>query len=128
LAGLTGATVYRDAADRALAACAPTARSSPRFAGWALAAAEAQADGPVQVAVVGPRADLRSRALVAAAWRSPRPGVVVAWGEGVATPDEPALLEGRSALGGQATAYPCRGFVCDLPVTSAEALASALTK
>ena len=32
------------------------------------------------------------------------------------------LLWERPALEGQPTAYPCRGFVCDLPVTRAEAL------
>jgi uncharacterized protein YyaL (SSP411 family) len=126
LAGLTGSALYRDAADRALATCAPIARTSPRFAGWALSAAEALADGPVQVAVVGPLDDPRSKALVAAARASAHPGVVIAWGSGHLAQGQPALLEGRPTIGGVPAAYPCRGFVCHLPVTSPEELAHAL--
>jgi uncharacterized protein YyaL (SSP411 family) len=34
--------------------------------------------------------------------------------------DQPGvpLLAGRPAVGGQPTAYVCRGFVCDRPVTT----------
>jgi uncharacterized protein YyaL (SSP411 family) len=39
-------------------------------------------------------------------------------------PDRPGvpLLEGRPLRDGAATAYVCRGFVCDLPVTELEDL------
>ena len=36
------------------------------------------------------------------------------------------LMEGRGQLGGQATAYVCRNYVCDLPVNQPEALARQL--
>ena len=36
------------------------------------------------------------------------------------------LLPDRIAVGGQPTAYVCRGFVCDLPVTDAAALEARL--
>ena len=52
-AALTGSTRHRDAAAAALDACGPIAEQDPRFAGWALAVAEAVACGPLQVAVVG---------------------------------------------------------------------------
>ncbi len=32
------------------------------------------------------------------------------------------LLQGRAQLGGQATAYVCRNFACQLPVTTRAAL------
>jgi uncharacterized protein YyaL (SSP411 family) len=126
LAALTGEASYRDAADRALSACAPIAQTSPRFAGWALAAAEALVDGPIQVAVVGALDDQRSKALVRAALGAVKPGIVVAWGSGEAAAGGPALLEHRTAIEGAPTAYPCRGFVCHLPVSTTGALAHAL--
>src|SRR5262245_26323034 len=36
------------------------------------------------------------------------------------------LLEGRQAIGGKATAYVCRNFACDLPVSEVDALARQL--
>jgi len=51
-------------------------------------------------------------------------GSVVVAGE----PDQPGipLLADRPLINDQATAYVCRQFVCRLPVTSAEDLASQL--
>jgi uncharacterized protein len=56
--------------------------------------------------------------------RAPAGSVVVA-----GMPDQPAfaLLADRPLVDGRATGYVCRGFVCRLPVTSAEALAAQLT-
>jgi uncharacterized protein YyaL (SSP411 family) len=36
------------------------------------------------------------------------------------------LLDGRALVGGAAAAYVCRGFLCRMPVTTAEALAAEL--
>ncbi|HYN29928.1 MAG TPA: thioredoxin domain-containing protein [Dermatophilaceae bacterium] len=122
-AALAGSGAHREAAESALAACRPVARSDPRFAGWALATAEAALAGPVQVAVVGtgPAAE----ALAAAARASTSPGAVVVHG----APDAPGvpLLEGRPLVGGEPAAYVCRGFVCDRPVTTVADLDSALS-
>ena len=49
------------------------------------------------------------------------PHVVLAGGAG----DVP-LLEGRTPVDGQAAAYVCERFTCQLPVTSAEELAKSL--
>ncbi|WP_454860840.1 thioredoxin domain-containing protein [Promicromonospora soli] len=122
-AALTGSPRHREAAEVAVAAAGGLARQAPRFAGWALAVAEALAVGPLQVAVVGhddePRAALEHVARAATS-----PGLVVAVGE----PDAPGmpLLAGRPLVDGRAAAYVCRGFVCDRPVTTAEDLAGAL--
>jgi uncharacterized protein YyaL (SSP411 family) len=46
------------------------------------------------------------------------------------SPDTPGipLLADRPLVAGGAAAYVCRGFVCDRPVTTAEALAAALDR
>jgi hypothetical protein len=137
IGALTAEPNYLRAADAALATLMPVAASAPRFAGWTLATAAARLAGPMQVAVVLPQAhhgdppegtaprtvdglgELHRVALA-----STSPGLVVAVGEegGSAVP----LLLGRPAVGGAPTAYPCRGFVCDLPVTEPDALGRAL--
>ncbi len=55
---------------------------------------------------------------------STSPGTVVAIGAD--SESEAPLLRDRPAIGGQSTAYVCRGFVCDAPVTSIEQLASSV--
>jgi len=122
---LTGSTAHRAAADAALAASGVLAARDPRFAGWTLAAAEAAVAGPLQVAVVHDEghADEAQR-LVRLARGALSPGLVLAHG----APDAPGipLLEARPLVEGRPTAYVCRGFVCDAPVTGAEALERAL--
>ncbi len=119
---LTASARHREAAEDALAACGSVARAEPRFAGWALAVAEAAVAGPLQVAVVGsgPGAD----ELVATARRSGSPGMVVVAGPADA-PGVP-LLADRPLVDGAAAAYVCRGFVCERPVTDLADLEQAL--
>jgi uncharacterized protein YyaL (SSP411 family) len=119
---LTGSIRHRDAADAAVAAAAVLAAENPRFAGWTLAVAEAMAAGPLQVAVAG--GGPRARELLRVARGSTSPGLVTAHG----TPDIPGipLLADRPLVAGRAAAYLCRGFVCDRPVTTPEALTCAL--
>jgi uncharacterized protein YyaL (SSP411 family) len=121
---LTGSTRHRDAADQAVAAAAGLAEHDPRFAGWTLAVAEAMAAGPQQVAIVGDGP--QAQGLLRVARRSPSPGMVIVHG----SPDTPGipLLADRPLVAGGAAAYVCRGFVCDRPVTTADALAAALDR
>jgi uncharacterized protein YyaL (SSP411 family) len=48
----------------------------------------------------------------------------------VGQPDEPdrPLLADRPTIGGAPTAYVCRGFVCDRPVTTTDDLRRLLTR
>ncbi|MEU0569638.1 hypothetical protein ABZ297_30265 [Nonomuraea sp. NPDC005983] len=81
----------------------------------------------MEVAVVGPPDDPRTRALHREALLAAAPGLVVALGPGTPTETgEPALLEGRGPIGGAPAAYVCRNFACRTPVTSPEALRAEL--
>jgi uncharacterized protein len=122
-AALTGSDRHRVAAEQALGVAAAVAGSAPSAVGWALAVAEALLDGPREVAVVSVD-PVESVQLHRIALASPAPGCVVSAGR----PDAEGLplLAGRPAVGGRPTAYVCRRFVCDAPVTAPEQLAGSL--
>ncbi|GAA4597800.1 uncharacterized protein YyaL (SSP411 family) [Actinoplanes octamycinicus] len=113
-AALTGETAYREAADAALATVGPLIGGHPRFAGYSAMVAEAALAGPYEIAIA--TADLTDP-LVTEAYREAPAGTVIVAG----APDLPGvpLLADRPMIDGKPTAYVCRGFVCDRPVTSA---------
>jgi uncharacterized protein YyaL (SSP411 family) len=119
---LRGESRYREAAESALATIAPIAARHARFTGYAAAVGEALLSGPYEIAVVTsePVADELARV----AYQHAPPGAVVV----VGAPDQPGvpLLAGRPMLGGRPTAYVCRGFVCDRPVTTSGELVAQL--
>jgi uncharacterized protein YyaL (SSP411 family) len=119
-AALTGSERHRSAAEQGLAVAAASGARVPRAFGWALAVAEAVADGPREVAVVGPDGDERRAALHGVALAGVAPGLVVSVGEPDA--DGLPLLADRPLVAGP-TAYVCRSFVCQAPVTEPAALA-----
>ena len=121
-AALTGSDGHRSAAEVALAPLALT--DHPRFAGWALAVAEAWLDGPREVAVVGRPSDPMTAALRRVALLSRAPGSVLAVGDQDAA--GVPLLAGRPLVDGAAAAYVCRRFTCLAPVTTPQALAAEL--
>jgi uncharacterized protein YyaL (SSP411 family) len=123
-AALSGETRYREAADAALATVGPLISGHPRFAGYAAAVAEAVLAGPYEIAVA--TTDPDGDPLVRAAHRHAPPGTVVVAGE----PGRPGvpLLADRPLIGGASTAYVCRGFVCDRPVTTVEDLVERLSR
>ncbi|GAA0680888.1 thioredoxin domain-containing protein [Kitasatospora atroaurantiaca] len=123
-AAYTGSALHRTAAERALGIVGALAPRAPRFIGWGLAAAEALADGPREVAVVGPADDPATAALHRTALLGTAPGAVVAVGEPGTT--EVPLLADRPLLGGRAAAYVCRHFTCDAPTAERAALAESL--
>ncbi|MFZ5871526.1 MAG: thioredoxin domain-containing protein [Actinomycetota bacterium] len=123
-AALTGSDRHRRAAEDALGVVDAIGDRAPRFAGWGLAVAQALLDGPREVAVVGPPEDGATRRLHRVALAGTAPGLVVARGEPGA--DGVPLLAGRGLVDAAATAYVCRGFVCDAPTTDAEQLAAAV--
>ncbi len=121
MAGLTGDQSQLAAAHALLEGLTGLAEAAPRFAGQTLSAIEALSDGPRQIAVVGRQEDPGRAALVKAAHRLPHPGQVIAVGDGADA--VVPLLEHRTLVDRRATAYACREFVCELPVTDAGAVA-----
>jgi uncharacterized protein YyaL (SSP411 family) len=103
-AALTGSRDHRAAAEETLAVLAPLLTREVSFAGWAGAVGEALLAGPAEVAVVD-RPDLERLARLATT-----PGAVVVT-SGPLTRDR-----------GSAGVYVCRGFVCERPATTADAV------
>ncbi len=130
LAALTGEGRYRDAAERAIGSVRPFLDRYPTgFAQWLIAASIASSD-VVEVAIVGDPSDADTQALlevVAAGWHPDRV-VALASDDAAAGASPIPLLHDRIAIGGRPTAYACRGFVCDLPVTDPEALRTTLAR
>jgi hypothetical protein len=122
-AALTGAVRYREAAQAAVASIAPLIADHARFAGYSCAVAEALLSGPYEIAIARPNPD--DERLLSMARRGAPPGAVIVAG----APDAPGvpLLAGRALIGGEVTAYVCRDFVCDRPVTTEAELAALLT-
>jgi len=119
LVGPDRAERYAAAAASALSAHSPLLVRAPRSAGHWLAVAESAVRGPLQVAVA---CDSPQSELLAAA-RALAPGGTIVVGGPV---DSSELLTGRDRVSGADAAYVCRGRVCDLPVTSAAELSTAL--
>jgi uncharacterized protein YyaL (SSP411 family) len=109
-AAVTGRSQSRERAETVLATVAAVVERFPRYAGWVAAVGEAQAAGPLEVAVV----DAPELARVARLTTSPG-AVVVTGGE------SPLLVERPPGA-----AYVCRGFVCDAPTTDPTELAQRL--
>ncbi|MEU4624195.1 thioredoxin domain-containing protein [Actinoplanes sp. NPDC023801] len=112
-AALTGETSYREAADAALATLGPLIEGHPRFSGYSATVAEAALAGPLEIAVA--TTDPADPLVEAVHRHAPGGSVIV-----VGTPGHPGvpLLADRPLTGGAATAYVCRGFVCERPVTT----------
>jgi uncharacterized protein len=127
LAAFTGEGRYRTAAERAIGTVVPLmARYPTAFGQWLVAAAFAAGD-TVEVAVIGDRSEPETEEILAPVWAEWRPFQVLA----AAPPDAPAgssipLLRDRRQVDGKPTAYVCRDFVCQLPVTTPAALADQL--
>ncbi|HEX6867574.1 MAG TPA: thioredoxin domain-containing protein [Candidatus Limnocylindrales bacterium] len=125
LAAWTGEARYRDAAERALRVVVPfVERYATGFAQW-LSAMDFALAPAVEVAIVGEPGDPAVGSLLAEVRHGFRPNQVVSVAADPAASTVP-LLDDRVAIGGVATAYVCRGFVCRLPVTDATALRAQL--
>ncbi|MBV9951076.1 MAG: thioredoxin domain-containing protein [Acidimicrobiia bacterium] len=120
LGALTGEARYQRAAEDVLELLGELAGSVPSAFANLLAAAEMDAVGLTEVAVVGDAPEL-----VAAVQAAYRPNVVLAWGE----PYDSPLWEGRavpSSEGRSGLAYVCRDYACQAPVTETGALEAQL--
>ena len=123
LSGLTGDGKYADAAESGFNQLAGMVDKHPTAFGHWLNALDYYFGDPVEVAIVGDLASEQSRALLGVVFEGFRPNVVVAAGD--ESDDSPIpLLTARPRIDGAATAYVCRNFTCNFPVTSADDLRS----
>jgi hypothetical protein len=102
----------------------PMVRQPAAF-GHALGVADQLVRGAIELAIVGDPAADDFRSLNRAAAERYVPSLVLAGGPVRDTETIP-LLADRTAAGGRATAYVCRHYTCDAPVTDAEALSAQL--
>ena len=100
----------REWAETLIPALIPLVASHTRFAGWSGCAFTMWLDGPREVALVCAE-DSELKKLIAL---GTSPGLVYAWNS-----DQP-LLQGRTKSIELDTAFVCRGFVCQAPITSIE--------
>ena len=114
LAALTGDLRYRNHADRILQLLAAVIDAAPGAVSNALLALELWHRGIVEIVVVGDEPTM-----VRVAQTVWRPDAVIAWGE----PYDSPLWDDREP----GHAYVCRNGVCDLPVTTPEALFERIT-
>ncbi len=121
---LTGDDGMRAKVARVLESVAePLARHGPAF-GWMLGVADMAVHGATEVALVGDAESAEMRALHGEVARHYLPALVLAAGQEGAS--DLTLLANRATIGGVATAYVCRGYTCDAPVTDATALGAQL--
>jgi uncharacterized protein YyaL (SSP411 family) len=128
LAALTGEGAYRDAAERAIRTVTPLAARYPTaFARWLQAIDFSLAD-VAEVAVVGDLEDPRTRELLRVAAGGFGPHRVVAASALAGQASAIPLLHDRPRLEDRPTAYVCRGFACQAPVTDPDALRDQLAE
>jgi uncharacterized protein len=123
LAALSGDARYETAAIGVLRQLVAGMRQYPVAFGGALNAVSALVAGFAEVAIVRP-AGKNADHLLRVLNSGYRPFVVQAMGD--AATSEIPLLQDRVAIGGEASAYLCRKFVCQRPVTEAVDLAAML--
>ena len=98
----------------------------PTAFGHMLGAADMAVNGAVEVAIAGKPREKTFAALEHEVARHYVPSLVLAGGNSPA--DQIALLAGREARSGKATAYVCRSYACEEPAATPAILASQLEK
>jgi uncharacterized protein YyaL (SSP411 family) len=122
-----GDAALREARDAALRALAPAVRRVPSAFATLLAAAPYAEGATVEVAIVGPADDPRTRALLGAIRETYLPARAIAW-TGAPVDGVSPLLDRKGLVGGRPAAYVCRNYVCAQPATDPAALKGALAR
>ena len=127
LAILIGRTDYREKAGAILRLFVDSSLRAVFQQERLLSALDAWHQGWDEVAIIGPRQDESTRALLAKARAEFRPNmvIVVSEGEGIPGTERIPLLEGRGMIDGRPTAYVCRDYVCERPVFEPDELFTA---
>jgi uncharacterized protein YyaL (SSP411 family) len=127
VAEVTGDADMRRRATWVLETLAPAVERYAAAFGHLLGAADVAVHGSVEVALVGSPTERGFRDLAAEVGRHYLPALVLAGG----MPDDSAgvgLLADRPMRGGRATAYVCRQYSCEAPVTEPGALGEQLER
>jgi len=130
LSEFTGDERLRERADRCLKAFSIIMERAPAAVPKMLVALDFRLGEPKEIVIVKPAPDASADDLLAKVRTSFVPNkvlCVVAEGEVSAGERLVPLLEGKKALGGKATAYVCKGRLCDLPTSDPEIFAKQLT-
>ena len=117
LATLTGEAMYADAARRWIAALAPVLADHPTAFAYLLGALDRAVHPPIEVAIIGDPTDPATRALSREVAARVIPGAVLLVAPVNADTDLSPLLQLRDQIDGAPTAYVCRDYTCDRPVT-----------
>jgi hypothetical protein len=128
LAALTGEARYERHAVAALRPMADLMARHPTAFGRFLCALDFHVGPRVEVALIAPRALEETAPLAEEVFGRFLPNLVAAGmvhGHGETAAGVP-LLEGRGAVGDRPTAYVCRNYACELPVTDRTMLAKQL--
>jgi uncharacterized protein len=128
LALLTGETQYRELAERVLRIVSHDIKRMPNAFGHALWALDLYFASPYEIAIIGAQNELTTKEMLAAVFNRYLPNKVVALADPADASSAQAiqLLAGRRQVDGKPTAYVCRNFYCEAPVTDAAQLAAQL--
>ena len=135
LAVITGSEQYTVKATAPLRGLRELMSRVPAGAGHWLAALDFSLSQLKEIAIIGPREDQATRSLLDTVYGRYLPNKVVVGAE--PPPDDGSreaaplhaefpLLQGRGMVDGKPTAYVCRNYACQLPVTDPEDLAAQL--
>ncbi len=127
LALVTGNQDYSAKAAKPLRALSDVMGQAPAGTGHWLATLDFYVSAPKEIAVVGPRSSPATQQLLDAVFTRYLPNKVVVGAPGAGGSNEAIpLLQDRDMIDGKPTAYVCRNYACQLPVTDAQALAAQL--
>jgi uncharacterized protein YyaL (SSP411 family) len=127
LAIFCGNSDYRDRAAQALRRLGSVLEKHPYGFARALCALDFYLDAPKEIAIFGDPNALETQALLREVYRSYLPNRVIALAAAPQSAEDTLpLLANRTLRDGKPTAYVCEDFVCKEPVTSPEALRTAL--
>ena len=133
LAIITGNEDYNLKGSKPLRALSRVMSQAPGGAAYWLGVLDFYISLPKEIAIVGARGDGAMEALLNAVYERFLPNRVLVGVDLAAEGQEGAgstggipLLEGRGLVDGKAAAYVCQNYVCQLPVTEADALVAQL--
>ena len=124
----TGEEHYQQCAARVLRKLGPVIEKHPYGFARLLGALDLYLAGPHEIGLRGQPDDATTQSLIRAAYTPYLPNKVIALADTGGTASDIAFLNNRPAVEGRPTAYVCRSFTCNAPITSADRLMQQLQK